>query len=109
MSRRKITDDGTPRARTLPGPDTQARKTLRYLADGHRPDHADWYEHTGSWRLASHVGNLRNEYGWPIKSIDIPAPTRVCPRRKITRYYLDQEDVPAARDALRLDAAQRPH
>lgn len=87
--------------RTLPPAGTQPRRVLALLAEGERPDHADWYHETGSWRLAAHVGRLVHEFGWPVQSTEVPAPTRRCPGRVIARYWLKQDDVHRARVALR--------
>lgn len=87
--------------RTLPKAGTQPRRVLELLATGERPDHADWYHATGSWRLAAHVGRLVHEYAWPVQGSDIPAPTADCPGRTISRYWLKTEDVQRARVALR--------
>ncbi|NRT55896.1 hypothetical protein [Sphaerotilus uruguayifluvii] len=87
--------------RTLPPAGTQPRRVLALLAEGERPDHADWYHETGSWRLAAHVGRLVHEFGWPVQSTEVLAPSRACPGRTIARYWLKQDDVQRARVALR--------
>lgn len=87
--------------RTLPPAGTQPRRVLELLATGERPDHADWYCATGSWRLAAHVHELKRDFGWPVQSTKVPAPDRQCPGRAIARYWLKQDDVQRARVALR--------
>ena len=92
--------------RTLPPAGTQPRWVLALLAEGERPDHADWYRETGSWRLAAHVHALKCEFGWPVQSTEVPAPTRRCPGRTISRYWLGPSDVQRARVALRREGGE---
>lgn len=87
--------------RTVPSPGTQARRVLELLAGGEQPDHAEWYELAGSWRLAAHVGKLVHDFGWPVQTREVSAPTERCPNRVIARYWLQQSDVMRARVALR--------
>ena len=87
--------------RAIPPAGTHPRLVLALLAEGERPDHADWYRKTGSWRLAAHVGRLVHEFGWPVQSTEVPAPSGACPGRTIARYWLKQDDVQRARVALR--------
>lgn len=90
-----------PQQRTVPSPGTQARRVLELLAEGEQPDHAEWYELAGSWRLAAHVGKLVHDFGWPVQTREVSAPTARCPGRVIARYWLQQDDVMRARVALR--------
>jgi hypothetical protein len=50
-------------------------------------DHPDFLQDCGSWRLAAVVHQLR-DLGWPIDTIEIPAPSEEHPGRFIALYKL---------------------
>ena len=45
---------------------------------------------TQSWRLSEPIRALRHDYGWPVETIEIPAPTSERPSRFIAEYFLPQ-------------------
>ncbi len=47
---------------------------------------------TGSWRLSAIIFTLKG-LGWPVDSHDIAAPSKDCPSRIISRYYLTDETI----------------
>lgn len=79
--------DPPPFCPTWPKRNTLADKALKLFLDGKVFDHPDFLEGCGSWRLAAVVFQLRT-LGWPIDSIEIPAPSEENPRRAIAIYKL---------------------
>lgn len=70
-----------------PTPNTRDAQALELFRDGQRIDTEDFHAVSGSWRLADSVYVLKAK-GWPIESVDIPAPTEACPHRTISTYFL---------------------
>jgi hypothetical protein len=66
---------------------TLADKALALFMAGRYMDHPGFEETAQSWRLAAVVFELRT-LGWPIESIDVPAPTEAAPQRVISVYHL---------------------
>ena len=64
-----------------------ADRALKMLLSGRVFDHPDFLEGCGSWRLAAVVFQLR-ALGWPIDTIEIPAPSEEHPGRTIALYKL---------------------
>ena len=72
---------------TWPTPNTRDALALQLFLDGQRLDAEDFHAVSGSWRLADSVFQLKAR-GWPIESVDVPAPTEACPHRTISIYFL---------------------
>ena len=64
-----------------------ADRALKMFLDGKVFDHPDFLDGSGSWRLAAVVFQLRT-LGWPIDTLDIPAPSIEHPGRTIALYKL---------------------
>ena len=72
---------------TWPTRNTLGDRALKMFLDGKVFDHPDFLDGCGSWRLAAVVFQLR-ALGWPIETIEIPAPSAENPRRCIALYKL---------------------
>jgi hypothetical protein len=72
-----------------------ADRALKMFLDGRVFDHPDFIEGCGSWRLAAVVFQLR-ALGWPIDTIEIPAPSEQHPGRTIALYKLPAKYVAQA-------------
>ena len=70
-----------------PRRNTLADRALKLFLDGKVFDHPDFLEGSGSWRLAAVVFQLRT-LGWPIDTLEIPAPSIEPPGRTIALYKL---------------------
>jgi hypothetical protein len=81
---------------TWPKKNTLADRALGLLIDGRMTDTPDFQKVTASWRLADVVCDLR-DLGWPIESIDIPAPTKDRQNRFIALYRLPSKYAAQAR------------
>jgi hypothetical protein len=68
---------------------THPHRLLAMFAQGCALDHPAYIDRTGSWRLAAHAHELV-KLGWPVLSVDVPAPTDTCPSRHISVYTLAQ-------------------
>ena len=64
-----------------------ADRALKLFLDGKVYDHPDFLEGCGSWRLAAVVFQLR-ALGWPIDTLEIPAPSEEHAGRTIALYKL---------------------
>lgn len=62
-------------------------RALKMFLDGRVLDHPDFLEGCGSWRLAAVVFQLR-ALGWPIDTLEVPAPSNEHPGRTIALYKL---------------------
>lgn len=62
-------------------------RLLKRLLNGDSFTHPEWENETGSWRCAATKEALLKK-GWPIASLNIPAPTKEAPHRHICRYYI---------------------
>lgn len=77
-----------------PKPNTLPARCLSQMLRGQHFTHPQFEQMTESWRLSAVVYDLR-EMGWPVESVDVPAPTKACPTRTISRYYLKPEAIEA--------------
>lgn len=87
--------DPPPFCPVLPKRNSLARRALKMFLDGRVFDHPDFIEGCGSWRLAAVVFDLRKR-GWPIDTIEIPAPSEEHPGRTIALYRLPPKYVELA-------------
>ena len=85
---------------TCPTANTMPDRLLWVLLAGGSVDHPEFEELTGSWRLAAAAAELR-ALGWPVETIDIPAPTPEAPGRCIGRYHMAPAAIEAGRELLR--------
>jgi hypothetical protein len=97
--------EAPPMFRSLPKPGTLVDELLDLLLTGESVTQPDWLSRTGSWRLASTVHALEANHGWQIRSLEIPAPSRRCPHRTISRYLLPQGDIQHGRELRQRGAA----
>ena len=67
-----------------------AGEALAVLLAGDTLTHPQFESRTRSWRLSEFIRALRHDYGWPVETIEIPAPTAERPDRYIARYVLPQ-------------------
>lgn len=79
--------DPPPFCPAWPKRNSLADRALKMFLDGRVFDHPDFLEGCGSWRLAAVVFQLR-ALGWPIDTIEIPAPSEEHPGRTIALYRL---------------------
>ena len=79
--------DPPPFCPAWPKRNTLADRALKMFLDGRVFDHPDFLEGCGSWRLAAVVFALR-ALGWPIDTIEVPAPSEEHPGRTIALYRL---------------------
>ena len=70
-----------------PTPGTLPARCLSLMLAGQSLTHPDFFAASGSWRLAAVVFTLKG-LGWPLESIEIPAPAIDSPSRFISRYFL---------------------
>lgn len=70
-----------------PAQNTLPARCLSLLLAGQTLTHPEFEYIAGSWRLSAVIFTLTG-LGWPVKSLDIPAPTKEAPARHISRYYL---------------------
>ncbi len=75
---------------TLPRSSTLAGRALAVLLAGRRLTHPQFQGMTGSWRLAEPIRALRHDFGWPVDTIEIPAPTTEHPDRIIGEYVMPE-------------------
>ena len=79
--------DAPPFCPAWPKRNSLADRALKMFLDGRVFDHPDFLEGCGSWRLAAVVFHLRT-LGWPIDTIEVPAPNEEHPGRTIALYKL---------------------
>ena len=79
--------DPPPFCPAWPKRNSLADRALKMFLDGRVFDHPDFLEGCGSWRLAAVVFQLRS-LGWPIDTLEIPAPSEEHPGRTIALYKL---------------------
>lgn len=70
-----------------PTPNTRDAHALELFLDSQRISAEDFYAISGSMRLPDSVFQLKAR-GWPIESVDVPAPTPKCPGCTISIYFL---------------------
>ena len=75
-----------PTAHTLP------HRCLSMMLNGQSFTHPEFEIITGSWRLSAVIFTLKG-LGWPVDSYDIAAPSKDCPSRVISRYYLTDKTI----------------
>ena len=80
---------------TWPTKGTLADRALGLFLDGASMNHPDFELRTQSWRLGAVVFQLRT-LGWPVETVEIPAPTPENPHRIIARYHLAPHHVAQA-------------
>lgn len=78
-----------------PNPNTLPARCLAMLLNGQALTSPEFQAITGSWRLAAVIFTLKC-LGWPIVSLEIPAPTKEAPDRYISRYSLPQKAIAQA-------------
>ena len=71
---------------------TLPHRCLAMMLNGQSFTHPEFQLVTGSWRLSAVIFTLKG-LGWPIASQDNAAPTKECPSRTISRYYLSAETI----------------
>ncbi len=74
---------------------TLADRALGYFMDGISLNHPEFEARTQSWRLGAVVFQLRT-LGWPVETVEIPAPTAENPHRVIARYSMAPHHVAQA-------------
>ena len=82
--------DPPPFSPKYPKRSSLAGEALSVLLKGRTLTHPEFEGMTGSWRLSEPVRALRHDYGWPVETIEIPAPTADRPDRIIARYVMPQ-------------------
>lgn len=82
-----------------PNPATVTGRVLAEFLRGEWLDHSDLIEGASSWRLAAYVNDLK-ALGWPVETIDKPAPTPSCHHRKISVYGISTETIALAQDLM---------
>ncbi len=75
-----------------PTPNTLPARCLSMMLAGQSLTHREFIDAFGSWRLAAVIFTLK-ELGWPIETVEIPAPLDDAPNRHICRYFLDQRAI----------------
>jgi hypothetical protein len=75
---------------TYPKPSTLAGEALALLLAGRTLTHPEFEERTNSWRLSEPIRALRHDFGWPVETIELPAPTAERPRRVIAEYKMPE-------------------
>jgi hypothetical protein len=88
--------DPPPFCPTWPKRKTLADRALGMFMASRMIDTPDFQDVTASWRLSAVVCKLR-ALGWPIETIDTPAPTEECQNRFIALYRLPSEYAAQAR------------
>lgn len=78
----------------FPTKNTLPARCLYLMLTGQSLTHPEFEVLTGSWRLAAVVHALK-ELGWPVESLDLPAPSPECPTRCISRYSLPADAIHA--------------
>ncbi len=73
---------------TWPPKSTLADVALSHLLRGGKLTHPQFETMTGSWRLSEPIRALRHDFGWPVDTIEIPAPTTEHPDRIIGEYVM---------------------
>ncbi len=87
--------DPPPFCPAWPKRNTLADRALKMFLDGRVFDHPDFLDGCGSWRLAAVVFQLRM-LGWPVETVEIPAPTEENARRVIALYRLPAKAIAEA-------------
>ena len=77
-----------------PTPNTLPARCLSMMLNAQTFTHPEFEQITGSWRLSAVIFTLKG-LGWPVESIELPAPTPECAQRAISRYYLPPKVIQA--------------
>lgn len=80
--------DPPPFCPTFPKASTLTGEALALLLSGRAITHPEFEDLTRSWRLSEPIRALRHDHGWPVTTIEIPAPTKERPNRVIAKYVL---------------------
>ena len=80
--------DPPPFSPKYPHRTTLAGEALALLLAGYPLTHPQFEGITNSWRLSEPIRALRHDFGWPVETIEIPAPTTERPDRYIAQYIL---------------------
>ena len=80
--------DPPPFSPRFPKPSTLAAEALALLLSGRTLTHPEFEDITHSWRLSEPIRALRHDYGWPVDTIEISAPTAERPDRFIAKYVM---------------------
>ena len=80
--------DPPPFSPIYPKATTLAGEALSLLLAGEALTHPEFEARTCSWRLSEPIRALRHDFGWPVRTIEIPAPTHERPDRYIAKYVL---------------------
>ena len=73
---------------TYPKHTTLKGKALAILMSGRTLTHAEFQTLSKSWRLSEPIRALRHDHGWPVQTIEFPAPTPARPDRVIAKYQM---------------------
>lgn len=82
--------DPPPFSPTYPKRSSLAGEALALLLAGRTLTHPEFETITASWRLSEPIRALRHDHGWPVVTIEIPAPTAERPDRIIAKYAMPQ-------------------
>ena len=82
--------DPPPFSPTYPNRSSLAGEALALLLSGRTLTHPEFEAITQSWRLSEPIRALRHDYGWPVETVEIPAPTAECPGRIIAKYVIPE-------------------
>ena len=74
----------------MPNPSSKAGEALQILLTGETLTQPRFLTATNSWRLSASIHLLKTEYGWPIESHNIPAPSIENPNRYISKYLISE-------------------
>lgn len=74
----------------MPNPSSKAGEALQILLTGEALTQPRFLKETKSWRLSASIHLLKTEYGWPIESHNIPAPSLENPNRYISKYLISE-------------------
>jgi hypothetical protein len=77
-----------------PTPNTLPARCLSMMLNGQTFTHPEFEGVTGSWRLSAVIFTLKG-LGWPVHSFDLAAPSKECPTRIISRYFLPPKVIQA--------------
>ena len=69
----------------VPDPDTQTYRILLYLQRGGKLTVAKAFAELGVYALSQRVGELKRDYGWPVKARAL----KVGPKTYVAEYFLD--------------------
>lgn len=82
--------DPPPFSPTYPSRASLTGEALALLLEGRTLTHPQFEGLTRSWRLSEPIRALRHDYGWPVQTIEIAAPTPERPDRYIAKYIMPE-------------------